>query len=458
MNLYKKTIAIFSVAALLFAGCSKEKLAEINIDPNQATDAPLHTLVNASMVASIMQLEGENARTAGMWTQQFTGQDRQYNAYQVYNMNSGNFDWSGYYIGMIQQANLALVKAEEEGNDFYKGVSLFMKAEGFGTATSLWGDMPFTQANNLVDFPNPAFDAQISVYNNVLGLLGDAAAAFGTGKGGDFGGIDWYYGGNGSNWAAATQTLMARYSMHLKDYSAAIVHANLGIMSSANDMMIPHTGGAFNQDMNIYFSFGTIDRQGYMGAEGAHLPAILDTLGSKNNAKTDESARFADLYVDSEGAYDLNYDGYFSATSPFPAVSALENLLILSEAKWRTNDFSGALGNLNDARAELAARYPDGTYDAYVMSDFDNGGIADNGKGNTNDNLLYEIIQEKYASLVGQIEVFNDFRRTDNYLGLSPTTGDAFPERYLIPQTELDGNPNAPSPIPGLFVPTEVNQ
>jgi hypothetical protein len=254
--------------------------------------------------------------------------------------------------------------------------------------------------------------------------------------------------------------MMARYSLQLKDYSAAAAHANSGIMTSDNDMLIPHNGGVHNQDMNIYNSFGTVDRLGYMGANGAHLPAILDAGGSKNNAKTDESARFADLYVAGAdaGDYDLNYDGYFSATSPFPAISALENILIRSESKFLNSDASGALDDLNLARAALAIRYPAGMYDAYVMSDFDNGGIADHGKGGTDANLYYEIVQEKYASLVGEIQVFNDFRRTENILGLLPAKGGRFPERFLIPQNEIDGNPNAPSPIPGLFKKTPVNQ
>jgi hypothetical protein len=462
MNIYRKITVFASVIALLFVGCSKEKLSEINVNPNQAPDAPLFAVLNAAMTGSIVQIEGENARLAGMWTQQFTGQDRQYSSYNIYSMNAGNFDWTGYYYGMTQQANIAIEKANADGNDFYLGIALFTKAEAFGIMAALWGDLPYKQANDLLTFPNPQFDDQKEVINLVIGLFADAIAAFETGNGFDSDGIDWYYGGDAPSWIAASHTMMARYSLLLKDYTAAVVHANLGIMTIGGDMLIPHTGGAYNQDMNIYYSFGVFDREDYMGAKNAHLPSILDSAGSKNNAKTDESARFADLYVIVDdtipGDYNLNYGSYFSATSPFPATSAFENLLILSESKLRNSDPSGALLNLNLARAELAAMYPAGMYDAYVLSDFDDGGIADHGKGGTDANLMYEIIQEKYASLVGQIEVFNDFRRTENLLGLSPTAGSAFPERFLIPQNELDGNPNAPSPIPGMFVKTPVNQ
>jgi len=101
--------------------------------------------------------------------------------------------------------------------------------------------------------------------------------------------------------------------------------------------------------------------------------------------------------------------------------------------------------------------YPDGTYEDFALTDFEPGGIEDNGKGNVIGNMLYEVLEEKYTSLIGQIEVFNDMSRTDNYLGLAPTTGGQLPERFLIPQAEIDGNTNAPSPIPDLFEPTWAN-
>ena len=50
------------------------------------------------------------------------------------------------------------------------------------------------------------------------------------------------------------------------------------------------------------------------------------------------------------------------------------------------------------------------------MADLAEGGIAGRPGESAEDALLHEILEEKYASLVGQIEVFNDLRRTDNYL------------------------------------------
>ena len=94
---------------------------------------------------------------------------------------------------------------------------------------------------------------------------------------------------------------------------------------------------------------------------------------------------------------------------------------------------------------------------------FDSGGM-ENLDGKTSDKaLLREIIEEKYVSTFGTLIPFDDVRRirkTDNDISLPiPINfGSTYPERFLIAQDEINGNSNAPSPIPDLFVKTPVNQ
>ena len=131
-------------------------------------------------------------------------------------------------------------------------------------------------------------------------------------------------------------------------------------------------------------------------------------------------------------------------------------MLIIAEIEANKSVGAGVTA-LNAVRAELATLYTTGTYTAFDAADFASGAIEDNGGANDQANLLYEIAEEKYTSLVGQMEVFNDFRRLKNPLGIAPKIGSDFPQRYLTPQAELDGNLNAPSPA-GLFEPTEANK
>ena len=100
-------------------------------------------------------------------------------------------------------------------------------------------------------------------------------------------------------------------------------------------------------------------------------------------------------------------------------------------------------------------------YNPYIQSDFENGGIENIDNISKEDALLREILEERYITFYGQIEGFNDVRRTRNEsygIELMPNSGDKLPERFLYPQSEIDANPNTPSPIPGFFEPTRINR
>ena len=55
--------------------------------------------------------------------------------------------------------------------------------------------------------------------------------------------------------------------------------------------------------------------------------------------------------------------------------------------------------------------------------------------------------------------MMSEEQRNESYgIELMPNSGDKLPERFLYPQSEIDANPNTPSPIPGFFEPTRINR
>jgi hypothetical protein len=91
-------------------------------------------------------------------------------------------------------------------------------------------------------------------------------------------------------------------------------------------------------------------------------------------------------------------------------------------------------------------------------ADFEPGGPENQDNVDANTALLREILEERYISLTGQLETFNDIRRTNNFLGIPVKSGSpAFPSRLLYPQSERNANTNVPTTGVGLFEPTKVN-
>lgn len=454
-------IVCTGLLAFMSIGC--EGLTEgYETDPNNPSDAPADLQLTGSQVALGLFFEAEGGRLASMWAGQFTGSDRQYVDYQNYDPPSSEFNgpWGVAYSNVVQQMRIVQDKSDELNNQILKGIAQVMEAQVMGTVTALWGDVPFEQAGNVDEYPNPNYDVQADVYANVQSLLDEGIANLESGVG-----IppedDIFFGGDADSWIEVAHTLKARYYLHTGEYGLAEQHAGQGISSPEGSMTLAH-GGSYAGDLNIYYSFGLVDRPGYLTAVGAFAPS---EFLERNHDKTDESERFAYTYVGEDGVYDLNYEGKFGFNASFPLVTHKENQLILAESILQQDiDALGAqeeaIDALNSVRAVLQDEFPDGEYEDFTIVDFQNGGIENpDGDESAGEALWREIIEERYYSLLAQYEVFNDVRRTDNLLGIPANRGDELPERFLYPQSEINSNENVPDQTDdALFQPTPVNQ
>ena len=449
-----KNFLKFSLLAFLAIGMVScdDLREEFNTNPNDPTDAPGNIMMPGVVTGTHFFHSAESARTAGMWAGYFTGSDRQYISYQNYDVTAGDFDspWRVLYTEIFDVAQTAIEKGTESNQRDIVGVASICQAFAMGTAADLWGDVPFNQAGDPIENPNPVYDAQRDVYSGVQALLdtGIENAAGSTA-----------YAGSTTlgDWGEVANTLKARNYLHVGDYANAISAAANGISSPANNWMGLHDAGTLTA-WNVYYNFLEFERNGYMTANSAYLVTLLDTIPGntayRGDDKTDESARFAWYYIKQPevyGAYaDPNaVDGMFTPGASFPLLTYVENELIAAEANARSGNQDMALTHLNNARAANDARYGDGmgsAYAAYEMGDFDDDAA-----------LLAEILEERYVSLYGQIEGFTDVRRTDNAVGVPANSGSTIPQRFFYPQSEINANDNAPSPIPGLFDPTPIN-
>lgn len=454
-----KYFKIFALAMLLSA-CETFVTQVDEYDPTQPRDADMKLVVTGMEVEYMGVMEGEMARLVGMWSGYFTGSDRQYVPLGNYVTTAGDYvgAWNNFYSFVLKQSRIVQGKATVLGDNVTLGIAQVVEAHVMGTVAALWGDVPYSQAVNVTQYPNPVFDSQAQVLDNVIALLDVAITNLNSGvgtRGGDF------LGSSTSQWVAAAYSLKARYLLYKKDYANALTAANLGIATTANNIMAKH-GTTNDQDRNIYYDFHERQRSGYMTSKTALLPKKLDPASSanRNNTKTVETARFKFYFTGGTGSYDINVGstGFFGSAASFPLVTAYETKLIAAECQARLNGVAAGVTALNAHRALLRTAYPTGTYTDYVAADFAAGGIENTDNIADLDALLREIYEEKWVSLYGQIEVFNEIRRTNNAVGLSPNAGTQIPQRLLYPQSEINSNKSTPNPIPDLFSKTALFQ
>lgn len=438
----KKVIKnIFLVFLFISLGACAGYTDGINDDPNNFTDSPADLLIGQANLEVVMLHESNSARIGGMWSDQFTGSDRQYISLNNYLTTTGDYDnaWDAAYVDGLAQAKLAEEKATEDGNTILIGVAQIAQAAILGQVASLWGDVPSSEALDYGNFPNPAYDGQVSVLNTAQALLDAGISNVGSSTVADAYGTPIYV-ANDATWAEVAHSIKARFYLIAKDYPNALSQAKMGISSSAGDLLASHTSATGAK--NLFFQFCAEQRGGYLTAIGSTLFQYVTGAKARLLATPGDAERNA-VYFMGDNGDELNTGdgGIFAIDASFPIISYVETKLIEAEAAQRTS--GDALTPFNDVRDELAAVY---------------GGSFPHTTSSGND-LLMEILEEKYISLIGSLEVFSDVRRTDNALGvpIKGTNATDIPQRFLYPQVEINSNESFPGLV-DLYTPTAVNQ
>jgi hypothetical protein len=476
MKKFKKYILPLLFTGLLFS-CT-DMVEGINEDPNKLSinDAQAVNVFQSALLANQFFQTTNNVRNTMLWLGQGTGIDRQYIPLNDWNNNtSADSDsaWSLLYVNFLTQARIAQQKSLAANNFKMLAVAQIVEAHAIGTATSLWGDIPYSEFKILDPSNKPKFDKQSLVYTQLQTLLDEAISNL-TKAGAIPTALDIYYSGNVSRWSQLAYSLKARYFLHTKKYDLAKANALLGINSAENDFKAIFGGTTRNQNFNPFYAFLAVDRAGMMVASG-HASTILNKNSATNrtNAKTDETARLAYNYNGTE----LNIlatptPGKFGQASNIPLVTYGEMLLIIAEADARTS-FASGLVSYNVYRALLNTGYSIGAantgynslafkYDPYTAADFASGGIENaTATALTEQNaLLREIYEERYIYFIGNYEAFTDFRRTNNIAEIKINTSFAgTPQRLVYSQDEINANgANVPSPLPAVTEKTEVHK
>ena len=447
----------------------------INENPNELTAAdvdPKFFLTGAQLANTQVQV-GHLNRISGMWSGQLTGFASLYSNIYGYNISAAesNTTWFDVYVGVIP--NVRSIQNNANSSPLLVGIAKVLEAHAIGTAASIFGDIPYSEVSN-EEYLTPNFDGQESVYGAVIALLDDAIGTLSSAASDNSLSQDIYFGGDAQKWLRAAHTLKARFYLHLKDYSNAYNAALNGINAASGSMYFKPTGSASvtTGDKNLFFQLLAGSRGGDIGTGNSYLMQLLDpsNQNSRNNAKTDETARFGYYYINESGG--AANTGVAAQFEPQPLVTFEENQLILAETALRTKDFNTALAALNVHRAYLdgggrlnathkASAY---NYAPYSAEDFNAGGIENPDGISAERALLREIIEERYISGFGTHIPFNDARRlrkSDNDVNVpfpfNIASASQHPERFPYADDELSANPNAPTE-PGIYTVTPVNQ
>lgn len=391
-----KLYAYSLVVALLFSttGC---EYGNENIDPTRQGNVDIQFILPAALTQAAYNQMASPARMAGILMQHFSGFDAQQIDIEKYllNENSLNNYWNfGVYGGVMKDCANMIELGEAQELPHYVGIAKILMANALGSCTSVFGDMPYSEALKGVEVPKPIYDTQEQIYAAIQTLLDEAIASLAQTQ--STGVInDLIFGGDAAKWTSTAHALKARYYMHVSKQSG-----------SAAASALVSLGNAFTSNANQpTFNFGTaLVEANPFALFGDGRPKTL-IFNPGFEAKLVGDPRH-DLYTVQDGTEWLFYNGasglfWASNNSPSPLISFTELEFIRAEALLIT----GAAG----ADAALTSA---------VSSNMDFLGVS------TADRDAYlatlpaatieTVMNEAYKALYGQaeLEVWTNFRRT----------------------------------------------
>ena len=329
----------------------------------------------------------------------------------------------------------------------------------------MYGNIPWSQALDVVKYPHPKYDTQAEIYTAMQGLL--TSGIKNITAGGDVKG-DILYGGDLTKWKGLAYMLSARYYNHMskKDPTgsatsalAAIAAAKAaGFTSSGNDFQLNYDGSAsFLNPWNATWE------NGMYVANTPFLELILTTNDPRIRAYYTSTA-----WTSGTTSYGLgksqdgdvgtgNYmtpgDSTFYGAKDAPQLFAtyFELKFIEAEANMRAGNAAAAAAALNAAVAAQLKKVMNFEEDEALVPAY----IATYGAETATTVTMEKIMTEKYKAMICQeAETWMDVRR-HNYAyptgmqaipvisNVTPTkvkVASAFIQRLLYPQAELDKN------------------
>lgn len=456
----KKIITLVLLPVVLLAAVGCQKFVEgYDVSPNDPAVVTPGLLLTAAQVATFSTISGGISRTTTSWIQQTNGcqfQSGDYSNYKLFENDTDN-DWNTIYQNTLMPLETIITdKTYATGNPYYVGIAQVLKALNLGIATDLWGDIPNSEALKGLEGAssyNPAYDSQESVYASIQQLLSDGIANLSKAPGDNTrlpGADDLVFAGDASKWIQTAWMLKARYANHLSgrngSQSATDALSHLTHVDGSTDALAVFDAGS---GPNQWYAFEAA-RSGYVRTN----KFFTDMLHDMNDPRL-EFFVAANVNGNFNGAptgsgdTDSSYVGPYlagTATTTLPIVTLVEAKFIEAEANFRAGNLAAAAAAHNAAVLASVQQVTGAPADAAFTL------------AQASETLLTitmsKIMTHKYIAMFGQIEAFNDWRRS-GIPALTPNpngTISSIPVRYPTPLGERVNNSNAKS-VQDLTVP-----
>ena len=310
----KNRLIILISFVTLFASCSDD-FGNMNEDTKNPTITKPEYLFTNAEKAMMDQVTSTsvNFNVFRLYAQQWTEvQYPQETQYDLTGRTIPDRHWATYYRDVLRdfkEAKNLLISQKETYTGAPEGLVVIdnkiaiidiLSAYSYGILVDTFGDIPYTEALDISEFPQPKYDDAQTIYKDLIVVL--TAASHKLDKSADsYGGADLIFGGNTAKWAKFANSVRFRMAINMDDVDhayasteALAAQADGLISESADGAYMPYATNTTNNNP-LYLDLVASGRDDF-------LPA--DTFVNKMNTLSDpRRAKFFTEFPEGSGQY-----------------------------------------------------------------------------------------------------------------------------------------------------------
>jgi len=476
----KKKLIYMLAALVLTLGACKKGYLDINDNPNNATAVKPALILTGALNNTAAATTGSSIfySFAALWMNYWMTpggvsgwyEERSYNF--TTNWSGSTTLWANVYDNLTDYAYLEK-QSKAAGQTFFVGIAKTMKAWDYQYLVDFYGNVPYTQANQSVNFLNPKYDKAQDIYEDLVKQLDTATNLFKTATVAPADATaDIYAKGDLQKWGKFANTLKLRILLRQSEMPGreAYIKAEIAKITANGFGYIETDEGIFNNPgylnttgkQNPFWAVYGYGVDGTRTASHGYMLAStygMDFLRNNNDPRLDKfyntiNDGAGSTYVSLVWGQEVNFDQTIATVSSIgkgvlksfdqdqPIMTDFESLFIQAEAAQR-----GWIAG--DARTY---------YEAAVKANFIYLGLTEAeadtyltdqtvANWDANANKIALIIKQKWAAMNGtnDIEPWTDYRRlelpADMPISIASTvTTRKIPVRMLYPQREYNTN------------------
>jgi len=231
----KNKLLILIPAISLFVSSCTDDITGLNKDTKNATVTEANFLFTSAEHAMMDQVTSTsvNYNVFRLFAQQWTEvQYPQESQYDLTGRKIPDTHWTVYYRDVLrdfkeakdllnaQKATFTGSATEAKALDNKIAILDILTAYSYGVLVDTFGDVPYTEALDIIKYPQPKYDDAQTIYKDLIAKLTTASSALDV-SAGSFGSADLVFGGDAAKWKKFANTLRLRMAINMDDVDHA---------------------------------------------------------------------------------------------------------------------------------------------------------------------------------------------------------------------------------------------